>query len=112
MTCQIPGSPEPGHLVGFRDSNLGVPRKSAIWMWVRRSVAEYTIWGMVSEAESILIFCHCYNTCKSISSSVQYVTLLKYFSRPSFRYLPSSNTIHTTKAGTTNRWEATSSNPP
>jgi hypothetical protein len=27
MTSQSPGSPEPGHLVGFRDSNLGVPGK-------------------------------------------------------------------------------------
>jgi hypothetical protein len=35
------------------------------------------------------------------------VTLLKYFSHPSFRYLPPSNPIHTTKAGTANRLEAT-----
>jgi hypothetical protein len=27
MTFQSPGSPKPGHLVGFRDSNLGVPGK-------------------------------------------------------------------------------------
>jgi len=47
MTSQSPGSLEPRHLVGFRDSNLGVPGKKATWMWVRRSVAEYTIWGMV-----------------------------------------------------------------
>jgi hypothetical protein len=47
MTSQSPRSPEPGHLVGFRDSNLGVPRICAIWMWLPRSVAEYTIWGMV-----------------------------------------------------------------
>jgi hypothetical protein len=47
MTSQSPGSREPGHLVGFRDSNLGVPGICATWMWVRRSVAEYTIWGMV-----------------------------------------------------------------
>jgi hypothetical protein len=36
-----------GTLGWFRDSNLGVPGICAIWMWVRRSVAEYTIWGMV-----------------------------------------------------------------
>jgi len=47
MTSQSPGSREPGHLVGFRDSNLGVPGKKATWMWVQRSIAEYTIWGMV-----------------------------------------------------------------
>jgi hypothetical protein len=47
MPSQSPGSPEPGHLVGFRDSILGVPGKRATWMWVRQSVAEYTIWGMV-----------------------------------------------------------------
>jgi hypothetical protein len=47
MTSQIPRSPEPGHLGGFRDSNLGVPGKRATWVWVQRSVAEYTIWGMV-----------------------------------------------------------------
>jgi hypothetical protein len=46
MTSQSHGSPEPGHLVGFRDSNLGVPGIYAIWTWVRRSVAESTIWGM------------------------------------------------------------------
>jgi len=46
-TSQSPKSPEPGHLVGFRDSNLGVPGICAIWMWVRRSVAENTVWGMV-----------------------------------------------------------------
>jgi hypothetical protein len=32
MTSQIPGSPKPGHLLGFRDSNLGVSGKSAISM--------------------------------------------------------------------------------
>jgi hypothetical protein len=47
MLSQSPGSPEPGHLGGFRDSNLGVPGICAIWMWVRRSVAEYTIGSMV-----------------------------------------------------------------
>jgi len=47
MTFQSPGSPEPGHLGGFRDSNLGVLGKRATWVWVRRSVVEYTIWGMV-----------------------------------------------------------------
>jgi hypothetical protein len=47
MTSQSLGSPKPGHLVRFRDSNLGVPGKKATWMWVRWSVAEYTIWGMV-----------------------------------------------------------------
>jgi hypothetical protein len=47
MPSQSPGSPEPGHLGGFRDSNLGVPGICAIWMWVRWSVAEYTIGSMV-----------------------------------------------------------------
>jgi hypothetical protein len=47
MPSQSPGRPEPGHLGGFRDSNFGVPRICAIWMWVRRSVAEYTIGSMV-----------------------------------------------------------------
>jgi hypothetical protein len=47
MPSQSPGSPEPRHLGGFRDSNLGVPGICAIWMWVRRSVAEYTIGSMV-----------------------------------------------------------------
>jgi len=47
MTSQSPESPELGHLGGFRDSNLGVPGICAIWMWVRRSVAEYTIGSMV-----------------------------------------------------------------
>jgi hypothetical protein len=47
MTSQSPGSPKPRYLVGFRDSNLGVPGKRATWMWVRRSVVEYTTWGMV-----------------------------------------------------------------
>jgi len=32
MTSQSPRSPEPGHLVGFWDSNLGVPGKRATWM--------------------------------------------------------------------------------
>jgi hypothetical protein len=31
----------------FRDFTLGVPRKRAIWMQVRRRVAENTIWGKV-----------------------------------------------------------------
>jgi hypothetical protein len=31
----------------FRDSSLGVPGIKAIWMWVRRSNAENTIWGKV-----------------------------------------------------------------
>jgi len=31
----------------FRDSSLGVPRIKAIWMWVRQSNAENTIWGKV-----------------------------------------------------------------
>jgi hypothetical protein len=31
----------------FQDSTLGVPRKSAIWMQVRRWDAENTIWGKV-----------------------------------------------------------------
>jgi hypothetical protein len=43
MPSQSSGSPESGHLGGFRDSNLGVPGICAIWMWVRWSVAEYTI---------------------------------------------------------------------
>jgi hypothetical protein len=30
MTSQSPGSPEPGHLVGFRDSNLGVREKEPL----------------------------------------------------------------------------------
>jgi hypothetical protein len=47
MPSQSPGSPELGHLGGFRDSNLGVPGIWAIWMWVRQSVAEYTIGSMV-----------------------------------------------------------------
>ncbi len=47
MLSQSPGSPESGHLGGFRDSNLGVPGICAIWMWVRWSVAEYTIGSMV-----------------------------------------------------------------
>ncbi len=62
MPSQSPGSPESGQLGGFRDSNLGVPGICAIWMWVRRSVAEYTIgsmvvaysraWGVVCPSES------------------------------------------------------------
>jgi hypothetical protein len=47
MPSQSPGSPEPGHVGGFRDSNLGVPGICVIWMWVRRSIAEYTIGSMV-----------------------------------------------------------------
>jgi hypothetical protein len=45
MPSQSPGSPKPGHLGGFRDSNLGVPGICAIWMWVRRSVAGWTPCG-------------------------------------------------------------------
>jgi hypothetical protein len=41
---QSPGSPKPGQ---FRDSILGVPGKSAIWVQVRRSDIENNIGRMV-----------------------------------------------------------------
>jgi hypothetical protein len=47
MTSQSPGSPEPGHLVGFRDSNLGVPGICAIWVWSPQRGADNTIGSMV-----------------------------------------------------------------
>ncbi len=40
---KVPGL-QPGQ---FRDSNLGVLGKRAIWMWPPRNVAENTIWGKV-----------------------------------------------------------------
>ncbi len=44
MMSQSPGSPKPGQ---FRDSTLGVPGQTTIWVWVRRSNAENTIGRMV-----------------------------------------------------------------
>jgi hypothetical protein len=47
MSSQTPGTPI-GRVSGqFRDSNLGVPGKRALWMWLPRSNAENTIWGKV-----------------------------------------------------------------
>jgi hypothetical protein len=47
MSSQSSGTPT-GTISGqFRDSNLGVPGKSAIWVQVRRSGTEYTIGRMV-----------------------------------------------------------------
>jgi hypothetical protein len=47
MSSQSPGTPPETISGQLRDSISGVPGICAIWMWVRRSVTEYTIWGMV-----------------------------------------------------------------
>jgi hypothetical protein len=44
MMSQSPGSPKSGQ---FRDSTLGVPGQTTIWVWVRRSNADNTIGRMV-----------------------------------------------------------------
>jgi hypothetical protein len=43
---EFPKSQE-SNLRQFRDSSLGVTKKSAIWMWLPRSNVENTIWGKV-----------------------------------------------------------------
>jgi hypothetical protein len=47
MSSQSPGTPIGTVLGQFRDSNLRVPGKRAIWMWPRRRAAENTIRGKV-----------------------------------------------------------------
>jgi hypothetical protein len=47
MSSQSPGTPTETISGQFRDSNLGVPRKRAIWMWPRWRAAENTIRGKV-----------------------------------------------------------------
>ncbi len=49
---------------------------------------------------------------KSISSGAQYVTLRKYFSHPSFSYVPLCNPTHKTETGIVNRRGTTNSKPP